>query len=290
MISQEELKDRIISANKSKSIEVLRQLSSDENFMVKLAVANNPCILNEEGIVDETISQSIMVGLEDDNERKWIKRGIDSLKGTNVSRVYPDYSEFIKYSIPQVTVREACKTMNAYKDFASWAIWSKNGSFNPESEEAIKTGCVIVAYNPSCKSQGAWASFHKMTKDCKRLTANDNKIKEAIQDTDLSGCYMTDIIKSHVEANSNVVKAALTQQIVEQNVDLFLKELSVLKPVSLLVAIGNDTFSLLVNNPRINKKFKIIKIPHYSARKYNNGDDYKSDVRNILVQYGLADI
>ena len=218
---------------------------------------------------------------------------INNIRNTNEPRESIDYSPFI---IKKGVAKDVCQTLEKFDEYASWAVWDKDGRFDYKSTKTdLKTGCVLVAYNPSSKSKDPstgkkipWGSFHKMNKN-NTLVANDTKLKNAILGTRLSGCYITDIIKSRCESKSESVKNSLTEEEIEENVDVFLNEMTALGNVSLLVAIGNDTFSLLTENPRINDQYKIIKIPHYSARKYNNSEDYVTDVRNSLKKYGLAD-
>ena len=218
---------------------------------------------------------------------------INNIRNNNELRETIDYSSSI---VNKGVAKDVCQTLKIYDEYASWAIWDKNGRFDCESAEIdLNTGCVLVAYNPSSKpidpSTGKnipWGSFHKMNKNY-TLVANDARLKNAILGTRLIGCYITDIIKSRCEPNSLSVKYSLTEEEIEKNVDVFLDEMRALGNVSLLVAIGNDTYSLLAENPRINDQYKIIKIPHYSARKYNNAEDYEKDVRKRLKKYGLAD-
>ena len=101
---------------------------------------------------------------------------------------------------------------------------------------------------------------------------------------------MTDLIKNHSEVKSSVVKKMLDKNpaIVADNIEILHHEIDALgveKPT--LIAFGRTVEKHLRNNF---KDYSIIYIPHYSAGgnnpngRLNNRDNYKNEVRKILVR------
>ena len=225
-----------------------------------------------------------------ENNKNWTGKAInDSYKFVRKitlqdEEFLPDLSDFKTQLINDDRILEKLKK---YKSSASWAVWDKNDNSFPYSMiPYLKRGCVLVAFNPARSDDTgescSWCSFHENEK-------NDINFRNAIVGTDLEGCYITDIIKTHVGTDSSLIKAALTEEIIDCNVKCFLKEIEFLGDTKVLVAIGNDAFSILSHNSLIIPQYRIIKIPHYSAAYLYNKQPggYEGEVKRILSKYNL---
>ena len=182
-----------------------------------------------------------------------------------------------------------------YGDVASWAIWSTDYSnaepkkntadlsvFKDEALlEKINTGYVFVGLNASSThgdvSQGtdAWYNFHS-----NYSRQNDYKLRYALQGTKYWGSYITDVIKRYEEVDSTKVKSYLSKHpaVVQDNIEEFKEEISLLGSKPVLVALGTATYDIL--NQYLSNEYVIKLIKHYS---FTIGkEDYKREVLSIL--------
>ena len=170
-----------------------------------------------------------------------------------------------------------------YGDVASWACWSsqlddreKSGiddlsifdSSNTHNViDRLHTKAVLVALNFSTEdmSHHPWHNFHSS-----KSTNTDFKLRYALKDTKLWGCYMTDILKNFVEVDSEKAVEFFKEnpeQLIP-HVKSFQEELDFVcieKPI--LFALGGRVYELLKEN--FGKKFKIEKLNHYAYRNMN---------------------
>jgi hypothetical protein len=165
-----------------------------------------------------------------------------------------------------------------YGDVASWACWSpqmddkkKSGiddlsifdSSNTHNViDRLHTEGVLVAYNISRDDiHEPFQNFHSSNPK-----NTDYKLRYGLIDTNLWGCYMTDILKDFVE-----VKAEKAAKYFRDNPDQliphiksFKEELNFVcdyKPI--LFALGEHVYNLLMKN--FKNEYQIIKIYHYAS-------------------------
>jgi hypothetical protein len=173
----------------------------------------------------------------------------------------------------------------------SWAIWSKasdtpksnvgdlsllNLDLNKNLLNQINPNIVFVALNFSRETtKEDFANFHDP-----RSMSQDYKIRYALQDSELWGGYMTDIIKDYPEKSSNKMMSYLKKDstIEKDNCKLFLEEMDLLKTNNpKIIAFGNDAYLILTRN--FKDKFNIIKVPHYA--NYISKEKYRELVLTL---------
>jgi len=177
-----------------------------------------------------------------------------------------------------------------YGQVGSWAMWSdcrKSRSdtsdvsfFDLPSKQFLATlhsDFVFVALNVSkpISKDRPFGNFHG--------GRNDYWLRDAISGTALEGSYMTDIIKLHPDSKSSSVIRHFRNNKKELRIhfDSFLEEMSDVRlgRDSLLIALGNDAFSLLSNIPLDNP---IAKLRHYAFR-HKKGEDKASSYREEVL-------
>jgi len=158
-----------------------------------------------------------------------------------------------------------------YGGCSSIAIWSriesdkppKNGVGNTPFFDTLENvkfnpNIVLCGLNISKKLETPFSNFHSH-----RSTANDYKLRYAIQDTIFEGAYMTDVIKDFEELISgNVMKYLRSHPDFErQNIEKLHDELQFIGSVEpTIIAFGNDAFKILSRHFQ-----KVFKVPHYSS-------------------------
>ena len=182
-----------------------------------------------------------------------------------------------------------------YGRVASWAIWANQDEkptsnmgdltvLDPEINKnllsELNPNVVLVALNFSENvDHKPFENFHAGGK------FQDYKTRYAIRDSPYWGGYMTDIIKNHPEKKSKeLVKYLKTHpDEVQSNVESFrqeLRDIGAEKPK--LVAFGRAVHDILKKNL---PEFEIVKIPHYTAWNYNNKDEYRKRVRQLIREH-----
>jgi hypothetical protein len=176
------------------------------------------------------------------------------------------------------------KMNKQYSHYCSWAIWGthfgnkvKNGMDNlnifDNCINNINFKYIIVGLNISKKIEIPLSNFHGKNGEV-------YKLRHALINTKLYGSYMTDIIKDFEEPKAIKMTKYIKQnpKFLKENINTFLKEindLNIKNPI--LIAMGNDTYKILIENL---KGFKIYKIPHYACRK--SKEIYKNIVHDII--------
>jgi hypothetical protein len=168
------------------------------------------------------------------------------------------------------------KIKEKYGNISSWALWaeqvnavSKIGmgdiSFfeNPSQRtlELLNPNIVLVGLNISEKIERLFGNFHP-----DKTSAQDYKTRFALKGTMFWGAYMTDVIKSYEEKISgNLMKyLSKNKEFEKENIKMFEQELlDIASQNTIIVAFGNDSYNILKRN--LNDKYKIYKVPHYSA-------------------------
>jgi hypothetical protein len=185
------------------------------------------------------------------------------------------------------------KLKSSFGYCASWAIWSKasdtpksnvgdlsllNPDLNKNLLNQIKPNIVFVALNFSRETtKEDFANFHDP-----RSMSQDYKIRFALQDSELWGGYMTDIIKDYPEKSSNKMMSFLKKDstIEKDNCKLFIEEMDLLKSKNpKIIAFGNDAYLILTRN--FKDKFNIIKVPHYA--NYISKEKYRELVLTLCL-------
>jgi len=172
----------------------------------------------------------------------------------------------------------------------SWAIWADEGDkpksnigdltildpdINKNLLPQLNPNVVLVGLNISRNIKVPLANFHD-----KRPGSNDFKIRFAFRGTPYWGGYMTDIMKDFEQKISGKVISYLknNKQFEEENVEIFLQELADIGANNpTLIAFGNDSYNILKRN--FNRKFKILKVPHYAI--YISKEKYREQVKEI---------
>ena len=187
-----------------------------------------------------------------------------------------------------VTLERFKKITKKYGNMSSWAVWKrieehqkpKDGmgdiSFfkNPSKKllETLNPNIVLVSLNISKGIPRIFGNWHP-----DYSSANDYKLRYALQDTPFWGSYMTDIIKNHSEMDSKKLIDDLKQNpsLVKKNIDNFIQELKDIGAKNpILIAQGGATFKIL--KKYLKDKFRIFKVTHYSAfmKKEKLRDEY----------------
>ncbi len=186
-----------------------------------------------------------------------------------------------------ITVEQLKKIKNRYGQYASWAIWSEEGSTPKsnmcskifESKDTIKylhSRYVLVGLNISRPLEKKFSNFHPDYSE-----AQDYKTRYALKNTPLWGAYMTDIIKDFEEVVAGKMMKYLRENpdFEKTNISTFRKELNFINSNQpILVAIGKDSYTILKRN--LKEDFKIIKIPHYA--NYISKEKYRAQVLEVI--------
>jgi hypothetical protein len=175
-----------------------------------------------------------------------------------------------------LTIDKYNKIKEKYGDLSSWALWTEPVDIrsklsmedilffkNPSHKtlELLNPNIILVGLNISEKINRTFGNFHPDKK-----SAQDYKIRFALQGTMFWGSYMTDIIKSYEEKISgNLMKfLSKNKDFERENVKLFEQELlDIGSQNTIIVAFGNDSYNILKRN--LKDRYTIYKVPHYSA-------------------------
>ena len=159
-----------------------------------------------------------------------------------------------------------------YGNMSSWAIWKEKdikeksnigdlSIFDNFTNLKLNPNIIFVGLNISQKISKLFGNFHSES-----TKSHDYKIRYALQNTQLWGGYMTDIITDFEEKVScNLMKYINNNQIfLQENIKSFEEELQTIGSVNpILIAFGNDCYKILHTN--LQNKYKIFKISHYSS-------------------------
>lgn len=175
-----------------------------------------------------------------------------------------------------------------YGRVASWAIWSNshdsdtsdismfNGDKLFDSLKIMHSRFIFVALNISgpIDESKPFGNFHGGKRDF--------MLRDAIKGTELEGAYMTDIIKFYPDKNAPSVTSYFKKnpQELDYHFKFFLDEINAVgaSKHSVLVALGNDAYTLLLATSTCHK---IIKLTHYAAQIKKS--DYRNEVKNLLA-------
>ena len=181
-------------------------------------------------------------------------------------------------------------------EYASWVIWKEYNEtmapkegvedlsiFDDENKivKELNDKYVFVALNGAehDSEKRIWGNFH--SSDKKR--ENDFKLRYALQGTKLWGSYITDFMLITKTNSKEVIEEynSLSQKEKENNIKRLQNEIDIINKDAVIIAIGKDARKLIDESGEF-KNNKIYDIPHYSARNYNNKEDYKKDVSEII--------
>lgn len=172
---------------------------------------------------------------------------------------------------------------------SSWAIWALPGKkpksntgdmsvFEDESKlfEQLNTRYVFVGLNASeveNKNNVAWSCFHSTSS-----YQNDFKLRFALMETEYWGAYITDIIKNFPKTDSGDVKKEIKKNpsLLENNIKVFMDEISLIGENPILVAIGDQSYKYLQELKKLGYNNTILKIPHYA--KPISKENYRKEV------------
>ena len=171
-----------------------------------------------------------------------------------------------------------------YKGVSSWLLWDDDdpkGLNWTKPDFDINDKYVFVALNASFKAdKDDWKSFHSGK-------TGDMNIYSAFKGTEYEGSYITDLLKYRngevfTKGDSSSVISCISDdpKMFNENIKILAKELDLFPDNTMVLALGDDVYKFLISNRLINIRYKnrIIKLPHFSARYYNNTSKKKSYV------------
>jgi hypothetical protein len=182
----------------------------------------------------------------------------------------------------KITIQSYNTIKEKYGNISSWAIWSEHDNmrsklgmdeisfFENPTQTTLNTlnpNIVLVGLNISEKIARVFGNFHP-----DKTSAQDYKTRFALHGTMFWGAYMTDIIKSYEEKISGNLMKYLSKHkdFEKENIKLFEQELiDIGSQNTIIIAFGNDSYNILKRNLKNMGsspcKYKIYKVPHYSA-------------------------
>jgi len=152
-----------------------------------------------------------------------------------------------------------------YGQFSSWAIWNVNNEADTEIIEQnislLHTKWILIGLNIS-KPVKVWGNF--------RGGKHDRKIKIAFRNTNISGSYMTDLIKKSEKSSSEIEKEIKQGYLdISEQVKSFVDELN-------FVGVNDKTKFIIFGNiarnlydeyyERYFPETKVYYLKHYSSR------------------------
>ena len=181
-----------------------------------------------------------------------------------------------------------------FGDIASWAIWQlprNTVKSNMQDVSMFDDPTIINYLNPSYVFVGLnasgvhdgymdtsrpWFNFHSSNPH-----GNDYKLRYATMNTPLWGAYITDLIKRYPEVKSERVEKYLKDHpsVIEDNIQIFRHEMSLLSTKPILIALGNKVFELLMQY--IGGDYDIRKIPHYSYTGISK-ESYRTKLLSVM--------
>ena len=163
--------------------------------------------------------------------------------------------------------------------YGSWALWNEDGSIvsliNKDNFEfLIKPNIIFMGLNASydLRKTFDWMNYHfiKDKENSSWKKEHCRKLAEVLQEDEFGmfkGAYMTDIIKSHYDSDSDIIARKIDKDktIIEESKQSFKKEMELLSKISesdkfLVICIGIKSFEItkeIVEN-------NVYKIYHYS--------------------------
>ena len=191
-----------------------------------------------------------------------------------------------------ITLERFKKITEKYGNMSSWAVWKrieedqppKKGMgdisfFENPSKKLLKTlnpNIVLVSLNISKGIPRVFGNWHP-----DYSSAQDYKLRYALQDTPFWGSYMTDIIKNHPEMDSKKLIDDLkkTPGLAQKNIDNFIQELKDIGAKNpILIAQGGATFKIL--KKYLKDKYRIFKVTHYSA--FMKKEQLREEYNNLI--------
>ena len=180
-----------------------------------------------------------------------------------------------------------------YGQVASWAVWKEGGETpksnmgdlsildpqqNPDVLSELKPDVVFVGLNTSrdITDTPLFSNFHPNYPH-----AQDYKTRFALNDTELWGGYMTDIIKDYPELHGHTVRGYLNENhdVEDKNIETFLEELIDLETDNpTIIAFGNAVNNILTRN--LKKEFNIFRVTHYAH--FINPIRYREEFESLI--------
>jgi len=185
----------------------------------------------------------------------------------------------------------------------SWAVWAPVGTtpksnvgdlsiFNDEQKltttlKKLNPDIVLAGLNGSTGDLTAttgvipFANFHSSYS-----RATDYKIRFATIGTALEGAFMTDVIKDHIETDSNVVGRDLRNDPTYERlkVEEFFEEITILSHSPIIFAFGGMGYELIQKYN--NNRFKVYKLYHYAFTM--GKEKFRQETISTLKLAGLA--
>jgi hypothetical protein len=188
-------------------------------------------------------------------------------------------------------------------EHTSWALWTPQGVkaksnvgdlsiFNdedkiPKTLNKLNPNIILAGLN-AANGEGeettdikSFANFHSSY-----AAATDYKIRYATAGTALEGAFMTDVIKNHVETNSNVVNKSLKNNPEYEclKVEEFFREINSVSKAPTIFAFGSMAYELIqkYNHDRL----PVYKLYHYAYQQ--SAATFREETLKTLTLAGFA--
>lgn len=173
---------------------------------------------------------------------------------------------------------------------SSFACWDANdvgetGFFDSPDQNLLnqlRGDYILVGLNPSKECSGPFKAFHFPHRG-----GRDTWLRDALKDTKLYGCYITDLYKGFVHSKSQEVENYKSNDpgSVEADLDELFDEIVLLNP-NCIVALGKQTFDEiknLINNGQLFFDLSnVFCLPHYAGRM--SKADYLKKTKELIQQ------
>lgn len=194
------------------------------------------------------------------------------------------------------------KLKEKYGNIASWAIWDKpcksKKNDNISGEEwclnddelmkNIKTKYVLVALNPHGDEDAEQSKEHDNILPWSQnfhTSANDRKLRDAVRGTSFEGSYITDLFKRKPTNGEERLKKEINEDDEKKAVEELEKEMALISDKTILIALGNKVFDVLIRH--LSGPYVIRKIKHFACRyiKKNHekkSNEYREEIENLI--------
>lgn len=182
-----------------------------------------------------------------------------------------------------------------YGNTSSFTLWSnpENGKYNSNSNigdlsifksedilNKLKNDFLLICLNP--------ANHKPVSKDVKKLSSfhsdysfsKDFKLRAALKNTPLYGCFITDLIPSIIETDSSKVLKTVDEKYYRSSIQEIIRIRNILGDKATIVAVGDAAYRIL--KKYLPKNVELIKIRHYSS--YCGANEYREIVHKQLQE------
>lgn len=182
-----------------------------------------------------------------------------------------------------------------YGNIASWAIWDDDNiswpkwcSNDAELMKKINTKFVLVALNPHGDEKETQPPKQDNTPPWSQnfhTSANDRKLRDAVRRTSFEGSYITDLFKRKPTNGEERLKKRINEDDEKKAVEELEKEIALISDKTILIALGNKVFDVLIKH--LSGPYVIRKIKHFACwnSKKNhdkNHNEYREEIEKLI--------